>query len=152
MIFRRSVQSVVILLVFLSHITAKPYDDKIIFRDDDVDEEVRLEDENQILPSNDDLKQLGDAGNEIVQQQLENGNFYQGDIVLLQDQKDYLFATNADNSSVPTRTGWIHEFYRWPKDKSGNVMVPYVISPKAKFCKKDDETSFKGTSSFSRIR
>lgn len=128
------VLSIAITLVLIVQINAKPPNDRIIFRDQDEPEDVvGLADENQILPS-EEGKLIADE-NEIVEQHLENGNFFQGDIVLVQDQKDYLLANDTGDGSLPTRTGWIDEFYRWPKDKHGNVILPYHVSSKSGYCK-----------------
>lgn len=123
---------IVMCLAFASLISAKPADDRIVFQDDD--DYLSLGDENQVLPSNDDLKSFGIA-DENALQELEHGKFFQGDIVLLQEQKEYLLPQANGSFALPTRTGWIDESYRWVKDKEGNVIVPYVIDPSSKYCK-----------------
>lgn len=55
------------------------------------------------------------------------GKLYQGDIVLTDEQKEFLNSTNVDEFA--SRTGRIHLYYRWPKDGRGKVIVPYVINP-----------------------
>lgn len=109
---------------------AKPAND-FVFRDEDDVEvpAVGLYDENQLLPI-DQSKQLNDASD--ADEHFEHGSFFQGDIVLVQDQKDYLL---SNNSNTPTRTGWIDESYRWPKDNDGYVILPYEISKQAGYCK-----------------
>lgn len=129
-------------LVIAYKVSARPSND-FVFRDETEYEPdlppLTLEEENQILPS-DRTKLLG-GENEIVEQRLENGKFFQGDIVLVQDQKEYLLA-NESGSSVPTRTGWIDEFYRWPKDSNGYVILPYYVAPKSEYSEKSKD-SFK---------
>lgn len=119
-------------MLLAGEISAKPQNDRIVFRDqDEPDNDVRLEDENQILPSEGGKLIVDDS--EIVEQHLEHGNFFQGDIVLVQDQKEYLLAN--DSSEFPIRTGWVDEYYRWPKDNDGNVIMPYHIASESGYCK-----------------
>lgn len=134
MFFCARILLVLTAFVLLLRVNAKPATNDFLFREDEDDPNLpllTLEDENQILPS--EKSKLRGGENEIVQQQLENGKFFQGDIVLVQDQKDYLL---VNDSSVPTRTGWIDEFYRWPKDKSGNAILPYYVEPDSEYSKK----------------
>jgi hypothetical protein len=120
------------VLFFVTIIESKPQGDSILFRDDDEPQSyLSLNDEKQILPSNDAVRLVPDD-NEIVQKESENGEFFQGDIVLLPEQKEYL---TASKSGVPTRTGWLDEYYRWPKDNDGYVILPYTLAAKSKFCK-----------------
>jgi hypothetical protein len=64
---------------------------------------------------------------------LENGNYYQGDIILQEDQIEMINrikiddGTDVDDDTFGTRTGLIWAAYRWPKDSKGSVVVPYVI-------------------------
>lgn len=124
-------------LVLAFKVGAKPAND-FVFRDEDEAEHdpplLRLEDEKQILPS--DRSKLLGGESEIIEPHLENGKFFQGDIVLVQDQKEYLLANDTKDGSVPTRTGWIDEYYRWPKDKNGDVILPYYVSPESQYSKK----------------
>lgn len=135
-------------------VIAKPVNDAILFRDDDESQSyLNLNDENQILPSKDKTRLLPDT-NEIVQKELENGEFFQGDIVLLPDQKEYL-STNLSDSTVPVRTGWLDEYYRWPKNDQGYVLLPYIISKKSGFSeiinKFHDRFALKLVLSFSKL-
>lgn len=118
--------SLLIIICLALAVIARPSGDSFVFRDD---EDVG---DNQILPSVDDLKSIG-VSDEVVKLELENGQFFQGDIKLVQDQKDYYLA--KPNGSVPTRTGWIDEYYRWPKDKDGYVILPFYLAPESKFSK-----------------
>ena len=129
-----------ILLIFISKTASFPIDnDRIIFRDGDEDAEVDdkrknsnlnqlhlLDDINLLKSDNLTTEFLFD---EEAQQKLENGQFYQGDIVLLEDQLDLLKAPE-DDSEFGTRTGILSEYYRWPKNGFGKVMVPYMLSNK----------------------
>lgn len=120
-------KSVLVILAVSAMALAKPAGDQIIFRDEDDtdDPPFTLEEENEVfIPAK---TRLDGEENEVVAQRLEHGKFFQGDIKLVQDQMEYLLANDSD-SSVPTRTGWIDEFYRWPKDDRGNVIMPYVIA------------------------
>lgn len=64
----------------------------------------------------------------------ENGYFYQGDILLIQDQEDYLKQKLDENDRFPSRTGVISEAYRWPRSSaSDKVVVPFEISEE--YCK-----------------
>ncbi|XP_070493990.1 high choriolytic enzyme 1-like [Chironomus tepperi] len=66
---------------------------------------------------------------------LENGNFYQGDIIMEQEQMEWINSMKAkdgepqsdEDDFLGTRTGLIWEGYRWPKNSLGSVIVPYVI-------------------------
>lgn len=127
-----------IQLIFLSKIESFPIDnDQIIFRDGDEVVEVEnkrnnahlnqlrlLEDLNLLKSDNLTTEFLFD---EEAQQKLENGQFYQGDIVLMEDQLEILKALE-DDSQFGSRTGILSEYYRWPKNRYGTVVVPFVIS------------------------
>lgn len=116
---------VLVCILFANGITSMPV----------VDEEgpeFTLDDEDHIKPSLESRFSF-DGEEEVEDVKLENGKFFQGDIVLLEDQLEYLLGNGSDDSSTPTRTGWINEYYRWPKDASGNVILTYEISPKATF-------------------
>lgn len=56
---------------------------------------------------------------------LESGSLFQGDIHLLEDQRDTLL-TNSTDDGISSRTGLLLESMRWPKN-DGLVSVPYVI-------------------------
>ncbi|CRL02609.1 CLUMA_CG015841, isoform A [Clunio marinus] len=121
-----------LILSLTLQVKAKPFDDKIVFRDDDDDLSLlNLESSNQLLQSVDDLRALNTEG-EIVQKESEEGEHFQGDIKLLPEQKEFLLANESDGS-LPTRTGLTNEYFRWPKDRNGFVVVPYVISPKSQY-------------------
>jgi len=52
------------------------------------------------------------------------GRHFQGDIALMPNQ---IIALNASDD-ISDRTGLKSAIYRWPKDKNGNVVVPYILS------------------------
>jgi hypothetical protein len=69
----------------------------------------------------------------------EEGEYFQGDIILTEDQRKYLFDEESeddesDSALVSNRTGVKDLRFRWPKDSKGQVIVPYTFDPKAKFC------------------
>lgn len=64
----------------------------------------------------------------VINPQLENGKFFQGDMILQPDQMEFLKSNVTDMDSLASRTGVLHETYRWPKDKSGHVIVVYEIA------------------------
>lgn len=59
--------------------------------------------------------------------EFEYGDYFQGDIILQEDQIR-LLKSKADDEELEKRTGRIWEGYRWPKNKYGNVIVPYIIA------------------------
>lgn len=103
-------------------------DDSIVFLDED-------ESENQILKSSNDNFRLDPS--ETIKKELENGAFYQGDIILLPEQKELLqsFPNVTEEDNVPTRTGLISEQYRWPKNNQGFVILPFEIDSQSQYCK-----------------
>lgn len=122
--------------LFISRAATFPVaDDRIIFRDEDeVDDspddllrdQSRLLLDSRILKSDNTSKEF--LLDDKAQQKLEDGKFYQGDIVLMADQKE-IIESEPDDDPFGTRTGILSEYYRWPKDKSeGKVIVPYTIS------------------------
>lgn len=126
-------KSFLIILAVSAMALGKPAGDQIVFRDEDDTEGApfTLEDENEVfIPAK---TRLDGEKNEVVAQRLEHGKFFQGDIKLVQEQKEYLLANNSDGS-IPTRTGWIDEYYRWPKDDRGNVIMPYSIATDSGYC------------------
>lgn len=64
----------------------------------------------------------------VVKPALENGKFFQGDMILQPDQMEFLRSNVTDKESLVTRTGLLHETYRWPKNKAGRVAVAYEIA------------------------
>jgi len=136
-----------IFLFLIQKLSAFPAnDDRIYFRDsgesfsqnaavssrfDDNTDDLSLD-----LPSlfNDPniMKSENDENGFVVEDQTTDealyGKLYQGDIVLTDEQKEFLNGgTNVDEFA--SRTGRIALYYRWPKDGRGKVIVPYVINP-----------------------
>lgn len=131
------VKFVIALTLLVSHVLTWPANNDFLFReDDDSVRLVTLEEEGQILPS-DQPKLIPDAS-EAIDQHLEHGSLFQGDIHLVQDQKEYYLAPKG----TPVRTGWIDESYRWPKDKLGRAILTYYLSPKSQFCKQWNQFRF----------
>jgi hypothetical protein len=56
----------------------------------------------------------------------ENEGLFQGDIILSPEQEELVFADPSVND-IHSRTGRLDEKYRWPKNKFGQVIMPYVI-------------------------
>lgn len=94
-----------------------------------------------------DLNQILDADKEFTPEELEieklslssrfsdildDPNFdsyetYQGDIILTPEQKELM--NKPDNGGfTDSRTGILDENLRWPTNREGKVIVPYVIS------------------------
>ncbi|XP_070501111.1 hatching enzyme 1.2-like [Chironomus tepperi] len=136
----------ILIFLFLVHkLSAYPVDDdRIIFLDSAESVSRFSEVSSRIDDSTDDLKldlqslfndpNVIKSENDTDSFMLENqgsddalyGQHYQGDIVLSDDQKEFLKATNI--SEFSSRTGIISLYYRWPKNRSGKVIVPYEIS------------------------
>lgn len=118
-------------LVNLAFAVPANKDDRITFQDDDIGGF-----ENRIFKSDNKDNFRLDLS-ERVQKELENGGFYQGDIILHEDQRDLLMShKNFDeNDHIPTRTGLINEQYRWPKNALGFAVMPYVIDSDSGYCK-----------------
>lgn len=60
----------------------------------------------------------------------EFGNKFQGDIDLTPEQEAMMNGTRGG------RTGLLNNFYRWPKNQNGYVVLPYAFEPNSMFCKK----------------
>lgn len=92
-------------------------DGKVIFRDSDNDVDPCMAT---------DILECGTDSSGHFDRDLESGSLFQGDIHLLQDQRDALL-TNTTDDGISTRTGILLESMRWPKNELGFVSVPYVI-------------------------
>jgi hypothetical protein len=119
----------IISLSFGMQIDASPVNSSIVIIN--IDESLKTSpfySSNQVLP----IIQpefLPSSVDEIAEQSLENGDHFEGDMVLTPEQTEYL------NDTVSSRTGRLSEFYRWPKDSNGHVKVPYTVSETDDFCK-----------------
>lgn len=123
---------VLIALFVVSFAAALPAPrDEIFFRDEDDDDYggnvLKIEDDNELLPSTQ-AKSIG-SERETVDMKLMNGEYFQGDIKLNDDQKNIV----NSNDTLPSRTGVIDEFYRWPKSDRGFVLVPYYLHKESQF-------------------
>jgi hypothetical protein len=63
-----------------------------------------------------------------VQEDLEYGKYYQGDLMLTKEQVDFLFGSRM----LSSRTGITDEEFRWPKEGE-HVMIPYAIHRKSNY-------------------
>ncbi|CRK92010.1 CLUMA_CG005590, isoform A [Clunio marinus] len=63
----------------------------------------------------------------IEDESYEYGDNFQGDIILSEELENDLKGLNSRRQ----RTGLIDTRYRWPKDASGNVIVPYTFDSSA---------------------
>lgn len=117
-----------IILLFASVVLARPGDDSDVGPDFTLDGEVVSSVESRFsFPDDDEAPQVVDVA-------LEHGDFYQGDIKLLAEQREILDRLAVDKTSLSSRTGILNEDYRWPKDSSGNVKVPYEFAKSSKYC------------------
>ncbi|KAL7020189.1 hypothetical protein ACKWTF_011407 [Chironomus riparius] len=132
---------ILIFLFLVQNLSAFPVNDgRIIFRDsgenarvtgrfDDSTDDMTL-DLQSLFNDPNIIKSENDTNSFIVEDQRNDdalyGKYYQGDIVLSDEQKEFLNATNVDEFS--SRTGKISLAYRWPKNIAGQVIVPFVIN------------------------
>lgn len=124
------------LLICGVKIQSRPLSEIIVFPNDNrygnkSQSYLNLNHENEILPFYDAPKTFSFA-ERFVQQELENGEHFQGDIMLMQDQQDN-FASGRLRMPKPLNTGLLGQSFRWPKDIKGYVIVPYHFQPH--FCK-----------------
>ena len=130
----------VFLIISMNYISSMPIDyDQIIFPDDNrFDKIIRkieelkfdrtslLDDPNLLKSENTTEEFLIDKE---ADSKFEHGNHFQGDIVLLDDQKQFLNSSASGKSGdIGARTGLIWEGYRWPKNTNGRATIPYEIS------------------------
>jgi hypothetical protein len=120
-------REIFILLLIASLTCARPGDNSDVGPDFTLDGEVVASVESRFSFPDDDV--------EVEDVKLEDGNFFQGDIKLLAEQKEILDRLAVDKNSFPTRTGILNEEYRWPKDNEGYVNIPYEFAPGSKYCK-----------------
>lgn len=123
---------ILIVLFIVAFAAALPAPrDEIFFRDEDDDDfgvnALKIEDDNELLPTTQ-AKSIG-SERESVDVKLMNGEYFQGDIKLNDDQKSIV----NSNDTLPSRTGVIDEFYRWPKSDRGFVLVPYYLHKESDF-------------------
>lgn len=131
---KRSSTLICFLLAF--EVIAKPINDEIVFPDGLRNRiSVELEDEKEILQPVDDLVSLRFA-NEADDRLLEYGNFFQGDIVLMDEQAVYLLGAEEANDSLNLSSGRTGRIERWPKDQDGFVRMPIYVSSLSQFSKR----------------
>lgn len=116
---------VLCFLLVLSIIEARPADDSDYTLDEAVVPLAMVE--SRFDFDDEDEDDIEDAA-------LEQGKYFQGDIMLYDDQKEILDKLASDNSSLGTRTGIISEEYRWPKDRFGLVRVPFEFWRNSRYC------------------
>ena len=136
----------VILVILVSLVASFPIDyDQIIFPDDNRLEKIigrieELKSERISLINDPNLLKSENTSEEFLidnsaDSKFEHGNHFQGDIVLLDEQKIFLNSSRNLQDDVGARTGLIWEGYRWPKNKHGRVTIPYEISSVFSKCK-----------------
>ncbi|XP_070507032.1 hatching enzyme 1.2-like [Chironomus tepperi] len=125
-----------IILCIISEISSIPISDsRIVYPDEfnsiQVDNRIDGTDSDQIslLDNPNIIKSVNATNTSTTQHQQkdknpENGKFFQGDIVLLDEQLDSV----NDTSGSAARTGLSNIFRRWPKNAYGKVVVPFTIS------------------------
>lgn len=84
-----------------------------------------LMNDSNILKSDNDTTEF--LFEELSEGKPQYGDLYQGDIELMPEQIKILNSTGGE-ADLAHRTGLISAVYRWPKDRRGNVNVPYIIS------------------------
>jgi hypothetical protein len=135
---------ILILIATLSCARARPADDgRITFRESENENFENRFTKSTILKSDNmtaAFMSLPEASKDF-----ENGEYFQGDIALTAAQERFFFSDDTDDYEdgdggdnedrrVFTRTGIIDTKYRWPKNSTGFVNVPYVIDANAKYC------------------
>jgi hypothetical protein len=127
----------VLFLSYLIHLTAShPIPADNFYFPDEIDDSVDdLRNLNQLrFLSDSNILRSDNASENFIKDEAahgqENGFFYQGDILLIQDQEDYLKQILSENDKFPSRTGVISESYRWPRSsqRGDKVIVPFEIS------------------------
>jgi hypothetical protein len=71
--------------------------------------------------------------NEKSDDSMEYGEYFQGDLELMPEQ-DKVFKSKDESDILDTRTGQLNEYYRWPKNSQGYVIVPYHIYEESGYC------------------
>jgi len=108
----KQVAVIVILSCFISLQDSSPFDDPFF----DYDEDNYIDDDEMRGKSVQEPRQIGE----------ERGGNYEGDMILTRQQGRMI----EDDS----RTGLMHPNFRWPKNKRGQVIVPYSFRNKRDFC------------------
>lgn len=61
---------------------------------------------------------------------LEEGNHFQGDVVITEEQLKNMRGSNKRSKTVLTNS-----MYRWFKNSAGQVNIPYYFEPSSPYCK-----------------
>lgn len=131
-------KSCLLFSILIAVSSARPANDGgLIFREDD---------DNTLTPMQVDVLPPVNATQAFMfhpnaTRKLENGEFFQGDMVLTPEQQRFYDGIDDgeeesetdDADGLFTRTGVLNTKYRWPK-KEGKVVVPYKLNNDAKFC------------------
>ncbi|XP_070493995.1 hatching enzyme 1.2-like [Chironomus tepperi] len=74
---------------------------------------------------------------DFVKQGLENGEYFQGDMIIAKNQEKFFFGneTEVDENGLPSRTGIIDTNYRW-RMRNGLVVIPYKFWSSSRFTSK----------------
>ena len=72
-------------------------------------------------------KNLAIADEVVTNTSLENGKYFQGDMVFKPEQLEFLLSNSTDSDTILERTGILSQSKRWPKNHLGYVQVPYKI-------------------------
>ena len=134
----------ILVIISISGFSSLPInDDRIIFPDElEIDqiaeniEDLKIDqrslfDDPNILKFENSTSEEFVIDDEDVDTELEYGDYYQGDILLEDDQMELLKSEpkeGEDDDEFAMRTGHILQYYRWPKNSRGKVIVPYVIA------------------------
>lgn len=113
-----------IFLLTVSFIVAHPVQ---------VDDRIHFRDENHIDDYDNFSEELSETQQQNVDLTFEEGQHYQGDIILLPDQREAILSNSTDEDFI-TRTGLLFEYQRWPKTRTGLVMVPYMYPSMSEYC------------------
>lgn len=122
---------------FISFIFALPiknFDRTLFFEDDD---EFDDDFTNQIYQS-ETINSFNNGSNVTMKSynDLEYGELFEGDIILPDDQVDFLQSRILDEEAgnTATRTGLLSRYYRWPKNFNGIAVIPYFIDSRSGYC------------------
>lgn len=134
------------LIIGVSLIVGHPiYKDRIVYPDDKQLKEIasrfgNIEADSKSLLDDPNLLKSENATDELLidkfaDTKLENGNYFQGDMMLTEDQRNMINtlepgpgqAESDEDDPLGTRTGLIWAGFRWPKNSKGTVTVPYLI-------------------------
>lgn len=138
--FHKTLFKILLLLqvlgVPLSSAWPVPQSDRFYFPDEvssggeeNLDSRI-LEPKQKVRSFMPEIAKAATGGNDelIVNPELENGKHFQGDMILQPDQEEFFKANVSDKDILASRTGILHESYRWPKDRQGHVNVAFKVA------------------------